>query len=155
MALTASPTVFPVSTEGMGLNFLPPLPIISKPFGFLKYVDLRTVWLDLGDVPTKFGWELVLFKPVVEQPRSEGVSVSGLEFGGFRTGSEPVPDLGRFETGPEHVSDVGKAEPEPSPVFENFLGTSFDNLDWVADINLDEGPQTPIEIIQTKPLQIP
>jgi len=111
--------------------------------------------LDLGDVPVKFGWELVLFKPIVEQPRSKGVSMSGLDFGGFGTRSEYVPNLGGFETGAEPVSDVDKAEPEPSPVFEDFLGTSFDNLVRVIDIDVDEEPQTPIKIIQTKPIQIP
>ena len=50
----------------MGFNFLSPLPLISKPFSFLKSVDLRTVGLDLSDVSVNFGWELVLFKPVVQ-----------------------------------------------------------------------------------------
>jgi len=136
----------------MGFNFLPPLPIISKPFGFLKSVDLRTVGLDLGDVPVKFRWELAVLKPVVEQLRSDGVFESGLEFRGLGTKSESVPDVSGFETRAEPVSDVGKAEIEPSPIFEDFLGTSFDNLDRVADIDLDEEPQTPIEITQTKPI---
>jgi len=108
--------------------------------------------LDLGDVPVKFGWELAVLKQVVEQLRSNGVFESGLEFRGLGTKSESVPDVSGFETRAEPVSDVGKAEIEPSPIFEDFLGTSFDNLDRVADIDLDEEPQTPIEITQTKPI---
>ena len=30
--------------------------------------------LELGDVPAKFGWDLVLFEPAIEQTVSEGVS---------------------------------------------------------------------------------
>ena len=56
------------------------------------------------------------------------------------TRPEPVPDLGGFETGVEIVSDVGEAEPELAPVFWNFLGTVFDNMDRVADIDLDKKP---------------
>ena len=142
-------------TAAMGFNFLPPLRIISKPFGFLKHVDLRIVGLDLGDILVKFGWELELFKPVVEQTRSKGVFESGVDFGVLGTRSEPVSDQGGFEIGMKTVSDVGEAEPEPAPVFEDFLGTSFDNMDRVADIDLDEEPQAPSEAIQTKTNQIP
>jgi len=64
-------------------------------------VYLRTVGLDLGDIPVKFGWELELFKPVVEQTRSEGGFESGVDFGVLGTRSEPVLDLGGFEIGVE------------------------------------------------------
>jgi len=154
-ALPASTTALPASPAGMGFSSLPPLPIISQPFGFLKSVDLRIVGLDLCDVPVKSRWELVLFKPIVEQPRSEDVFESKLEFGDWGTESESVPNVSGFETGAELVSDVGQDEPEPSPVFEDFLGSSFDNLDRVADVESDEEPQSPIEIIQTKLIQIP
>ena len=73
----------PASITGMGFNFLPPLPIILKPFGFLKHVDLRTVGLDPSDIPIKFGWELELFKPFVKQTGSEGVFECGVDFGVF------------------------------------------------------------------------
>jgi len=139
----------------MGFNSLLPLPIISKPFGFLKNVYLRAVGLNLSDLPVKFGWKLVLFKPVTEQPKSEGVFESGSDFGGLGTEFQSSADVSGFETGAEPVSDMGKAEIEPSSVFEDFLGTVFDNLDQVADIDLDEEPQTPIEITQSKPIQIP
>ena len=138
--LPASTPVFPASPAGIGFNSLPPLPIISKPFGFLKNVDLRTVELNLSDLPVKFGWELVLFKPVVEQPRSDGVFESGLEFGGLGTEFESGLDVSGFEIGAKPVSNMGKAETQPSSVFQDFLGTAFDNLDRVADIDLDEEP---------------
>ena len=57
----------------MGFNSLPPLPIISTIFGFLKSVDLRMVGLELGDVPSEFGWPLVLFESNVEHTVPEGV----------------------------------------------------------------------------------
>ena len=103
--------------------------------------------MNLSDLPVKFGWELVLCKPVVEQPRSEDVFESGLEFRGWGTESESVPDVGGFETGAEPVSDVAQGETEPSLAFEDFVGSSFDNLDRVADVESDEEPQTLIEII--------
>ena len=108
--------------------------------------------MDLYDVPIKFGWELLLFKQAVEQPRSEAGFESGLEFRGWGTESKSVPGVSEFEIGVEPISDVGQAETEPSPIFEDFLGTSFDNLDRVANVDLDEDPQTPMEITQTKPI---
>jgi len=96
-----------------------------------------------------------MFKLVVEQPRSEGIFESGLEIGDLGIEFESVPDLGGFETGAEPVTEVGQGETEPSPVFEDFLRSSFNNLDRVADVESDEEPQTPIEIIQTKPVQLP
>jgi len=79
----------------------------------------------------------------VEQLRFEGVFEFGLEFGGLGTEFESVPDVGGFETGVEPDSEVGQGETESSPVFEDLLGSSFDNLDWVADVESDEEPQTP------------
>ena len=116
---------------------------------------MKTVVLDLCDVPVKFGWELVLFKLIVEQPRYEGFFESGLKFGDWGTKSKSIPDVSGFERGAELVFDMGKAETKPLSVFEHFSGTAFDNLDRVADIDLDEEPRTPIEITQCKPIQIP
>ena len=81
MALPMSAMAIPAPTVGMRFNFLPSLPVILKPFGFLKHVDLRTVGLDLGDIRVKFDWELELFKSVVEQTRFEGVFESGVDLG--------------------------------------------------------------------------
>ena len=96
-----------------------------------------------------------MFKPIVKQTRSEGVFESEVDFGVLGTRSEPVPDLGGFETEVNTVFDVGDAETQPAPAFEDFLGTLFDYLDRVADIDLDEEPQAPNETIQTTTNQIP
>ena len=103
----ASPPILLGSSVGVGFNSLPPLPIILKPFDFLKSIDLTTVAWDLYDVPVKSGWELVLFKLVVEQPRSEDVFKSGVELGGWGIESKSVPDVSGFKTGVEPISDVG------------------------------------------------
>ena len=43
-----------------GKSAEPSRPIIYKPFGFLKSIDLSIVGLKLEDIPYKFGWDLVL-----------------------------------------------------------------------------------------------
>ena len=73
--LPVSVAVIPTSLGGMGFKSLPPLPIISKTFGFLKCVNLSSVGLGLNEVPSEFGWDLVLWKPILEQ--SELKSVPG------------------------------------------------------------------------------
>ena len=60
-ALPMSVTAAPEPVEGMGFNFLPPLPIISKTFRFLKRLNLRSMGIELSHVPPEFGWDLVLF----------------------------------------------------------------------------------------------
>ena len=65
-ALPMAATVAPPPVRGMGFNFLPRLPIILRTFGFLKSPNLRSVGLELGDVPIKFGWDLVLFEPTFD-----------------------------------------------------------------------------------------
>ena len=147
--------VLPGFFAGMGFNSLPPLPIFSKPFGFLKSFDLRTVGLNLSDLPVKFGGELVLCKPVVEQARFEAIFEFGLDFGGWGTESESIPDVGGFEIGAEPVSGVGQGETEPSPAFEDFVGSSFDDLDRIADVESDEEPQTPLKSSKPNPCKFP
>jgi len=46
---------------------------MSRTFGFFKSLDLRTVGLELNDVPAEFGWDLMLFELAVEQTVSETV----------------------------------------------------------------------------------
>jgi len=92
-ASTASP-------RGMGFNSLPPLPIVLTIFWFLKSLDLRTVGLELGNVPPEFGWDLVLFEPIMEQTVPRGVS-------------EPS----EAQTEPESVLESGEAQIGPAPVF--------------------------------------
>ena len=49
----------------------------------------------------------MLFKLVVEQPRSEDVFKSGVELGGWGIESKSVPDVSGFKTRVEPISDVG------------------------------------------------
>jgi len=60
--LSISAELLTAILEGKGLEISPPLPIICKPFGFLKCANLRSVGLELEDVPCEFGWDLVLFE---------------------------------------------------------------------------------------------
>jgi len=41
--------------EAKGLAISPPLPIICKPFGFLKSINLSSVGLGLDAIPFEFG----------------------------------------------------------------------------------------------------
>jgi len=97
----------------MGFNSLLPLPIISTIFGVLKSLDLRTVGMELGDVPPEFGWVLVLFEPNLEPTVSEGV----LEPSKGQTVSEGVLEPSKIQTVSEGVLDVEAAQsgPEPGP----------------------------------------
>jgi len=54
-ALPLSVTTSMAFPRGMGFNSLPPFPIVSTIFGFLKSLDLRTMGLELGDVLPIFG----------------------------------------------------------------------------------------------------
>ena len=80
----------------MGFNSLPPLPIISIIFGFLKSVDLRTVGLELGDVLSEFRWALVLFELSGEQIVPKGV----LGLDAVQSGPEPGSQPSEARTGP-------------------------------------------------------
>ena len=53
-SLPLSTNAAPAPVKGKGFNLLPPLPIVSTIFGFLKSLDLRTVGVELGDVPWVF-----------------------------------------------------------------------------------------------------
>jgi len=184
LAETMPATSPPAPVGGMGFNFLPSLPIISKIFGFLTSLHMRSVGFELSDVRPEYGWDLVLFEQTVEQTGSGGVvessealtvSESVLESCEVQSGSdivfEPsgvlsgvedspgpvfnsVSGLGETGTGPEPIPDLGEARTEPSLIFEESLDDPFDNLDQIADIDKDEGSDTLIKIVQTKPVQI-
>ena len=57
------------------------LPIVYKPFGFLKSIELRTVNLKLEDIPYKFWWELILFGETGACQTQEPVGASEREIG--------------------------------------------------------------------------
>jgi len=110
----------------------------------------------LTDIPPEFGWNLVLFEPITEQSGVEAQTEIDGDMSGSEEGSEVLhKDSWAFvlaETGPTPVSDPRKSQTEPKPVFEDRLDDFSEN---VADIDLDEEPETPIEIVQTKPVHIP
>ena len=60
------------SLGGMGFESLLPLLIISKTFCFLKCVNLSSVGLGLNEILFKFGWDLVVWKPILEQSEPKG-----------------------------------------------------------------------------------
>ena len=89
-------------------------PIVYKPFGFLKSIDLRTVNLKLEDIPYKFGWELILFGETGACQTQEPVGTSEREIRCldevflFDHGLDDISSLGLFpeqETGPEVFRD--------------------------------------------------
>jgi len=90
-------------------------PIVYKPFGFLKSIDLRTVNLKLEDIRYKFGWELILFREMGACQTQEPVGASEREIGSldevflFHHGLDDISSLGLFpeqETGPETGPEV-------------------------------------------------
>ena len=72
---------------------------------------------------------------------SDDVHLTGCEIMLAETRSRPVPDF-------------SEPQPESSPVFEERLD---DFAKKVADIDVDlgEGPETPVENVQTTPMQTP
>ena len=133
----------------MGFNSLPPLPIISTIFGFLKRLDLRTVGMELSDVPPKFGWDLVLTKPDVEPTGPKGV----LDPSTGQTMSDGVLEVDTAESGPELGSESGEARTGPAPVFLDRLDDPFINLDQMEDLKEtnSDGSDSTIEVLQPQP----
>jgi len=89
----------------------------------------------LGDVPPRFGWELVEWKPLVHQIGSEtGVGpdegfaevceVVEVEDDVSKEGFGPKIDLD-LGTVSELVRDFGEVSSESLPVFEDYLGNTF------------------------------
>jgi len=168
LALPVSAGVIPASLRGMGFESLPPLPIISKTFGFLKCVNLSSMGLGLNEVPSESGWDLVLWKLALEQSRPKGVlgpsevqteifdvvDDSSLSEDSVLTETrfEPVFDMSESKTRPEPVLDIGEARIEPPLVFEENVDDFFDK---VADFEKDERVETPIVIVQPKTIKIP
>jgi len=57
--LSGAATANRAQNSGMAFESLPPLPIASVPFKFLKSLNLISLGMGLNDVPSSFGWELV------------------------------------------------------------------------------------------------
>ena len=170
-ALPMSAPVIPAFLGGMRFESFPSLPIISKTFGILKCVNLSSVGLGLNEVPFEFGWDLVLWEPILEQSGPKGVlgpsevqtevfdvvGDSSLSEGDSdsmlaKTGPEPVSDLSEFRTRPEPVPDVGEAGSKPPPMFEENVDDSFDR---VADFEKDEEAEILILAFQPTTLKVP
>jgi len=128
------------------------------------------VGLGLNEISSQFGWDLVVWKPILQQSEpkgalgpsevqteifvvddsssSEGDSDSVLAEIGF----EPVFDLYESGTSPEPVLNVDEAAREPPSVFEENVDDSFDR---VVDFKKNEEVDTPIVIVQPKTIKIP
>jgi len=100
--------------SSMGFESLPPLPITLVPFQFLKSLDLGSSGMGLGAVPSCFEWELVEWKPLVQQSRAEIGGKPTEVFGGVHdvvkigddTSEEGKIDL-NLGTGDVHVHEIG------------------------------------------------
>jgi len=89
---------------------------------------------------------------VLESNTAQIGPVGVLESSGVLSGAEdsPRPVF-------EGVSDLGQIGTGPSLVFVDSLHGPFINLDWVGDIEKNDSDKsnTPIEIVQSKPIQVP
>jgi len=86
--------------------------------------------MKLGDVPSEFGWDLVLFEPDVETTVSKGI----LEPSVAQTVSDSVLEVETAQSGPEPGPEPGEARTRPAPIFLNRLDDPFINLDRVEDL---------------------
>jgi len=169
--LPVSAVVISASLGGMKFEYLPPLPIIAKTFGFFKRVNLSSLGLGLNEVPPEIGRDLVLWEPILEQYGLKGVlgtsevqtevvdvvDDSSLSEGDSdsvpaEAGPEPVSNLSEFGTRSEHVPSVSEAGSEPPPMFEQNVDDSFDR---VTDFEKHEDVDTPIMIVHPKTVKIP
>jgi len=140
----------------MRFEFLPPLPIISKPFGFFDLCELELCGLGLADAPPEFGRDLellILEKTGVKsaagpsEVQTEVVDVvdvdndSSLSEGDSNDVHITGCEILLVETRSEPVLNFSEPQPEPCPGFEERLD---DFAEKVADIdvNLGEGPKT-------------
>jgi len=176
--MVSSPAALPVSIAsiqaflgGMGFESLPPLPIISKTFGFLKCVNLNSVGLGLNEIPFEFGWDLVMWKPILAQAEPKGAlgpselhievvnvvddsspSEEDSDSVMTETGSEPVSNQIEFGTRSEPVPEIGETRIEPPLVFEENVDDSFDR---VPDFDKDEEAEILILAFQPTTLKVP
>ena len=143
--LSSETTAIRLPQSGMGFESFPPLAIASIPFKFLKSLGLSSVGLGLDAVPSCFGWELVVWKPMEEQFRADIEKNSAEVFREIHDVVEVREDT--FEEGKIKL-DMGIGDVPVHEVggrgsiFENYQGDSFEKA---GEINLEEDPQTPAE----------
>jgi len=127
--------------------------------------------LGLNEITFEFGWDLVVWKPIVVQSEPKGVlgpSEAHVEvvdvlddsspYEGdsdsvmVERGSEPVSDQGEFGTGSEHVPEIGETGVELPLIFEEDVDDSFDR---VADFEKDKKVEIPIWVVQPITIKVP
>jgi len=154
-ALPISVVVFPAFLGGMGFESLPPLSIISKPFRFLKSLNLNSVGLGLNEVLPEFGWDLILFELILEQYGPKGVQ--GLsEVQTEVVDVDDDPSLSEGNSDSVHIIGT-RSEPvldpylKPNPIYEERLADFLDDFsEKVEDIDLGEGPETPLKLFKPR-----
>ena len=109
--------------------------------------------LGLTDIPPEFGWDLVLFEPITDQSGVEAqIDIDG-DMSVSEEGSEVLHKdswaIVLAETGPASIPDTRKPQAELKPVFGERLD---DFSEKVTNIDLDEGLENPIKIVQTMPV---
>ena len=111
----------------MGLNCLPPLPVATLPFKFLKGIDLIIMGRGLGDIPLGFGFELVEWKLSVNLIGSERRVRPDESFTEVCEVVKVEDDVSEkdlvlkidldLETGSEPVLDFGDVSSQSLPIF--------------------------------------
>jgi len=126
--------------------------------------------LGLNEILFKFGWDLVVWKPILEQSEPKGalgpsevhievvdiVDDSSPSKGDSdsvmpETRSKPVSDQSEFGIRPEPVPEISEAGIEPPPMLEEDVDDSFDR---VADFEKDEEVKIPILAVQPTTIKI-
>jgi len=129
------------------------------------------VGLELYEIPFKFGWNLVVWKPILEQSQPKGVlgpneahvkvvdvlddsssSEGDSDSVVVEIGSELVSDQSEFGTGSEPIPEIGETRIKPLLVFEEDVDDSFDRL---TDFEKDEEVEIPILVVQPTTLKVP
>ena len=108
----------------------PPRPIIHTIFGYLNRLNLKSIGLELNDIPYSFGWELVVYVGTIPCPiPSEAVAGSS----GFQD---------QFLENPETL--LGDFEPCSSELFPETTQRTGDALfdDLFMDLKEDSGEKT-------------
>ena len=127
--------------------------------------------LRLNEIPFEFEWDLVVWKPFVEQSEPKGVlgpseayvevvdvlddsspSEGDSDSIMVEIGSELVSDQGEFGTGSEPVPEIGETRIEPPLRFEEEVDDSFDR---VANFEKDKEVEIPILVVQPTNLKVP
>jgi len=118
--------------------------------------------LGFNEVPPEFGWDMVLFEPILEQsvPKDvqgpSEVQTKVIDVNDDSSLFEEDFDSVLVETRSEPVPESSNPQLELNPIYEERLDDFLDDFSKnVADIDLGERLETPIETVQTTPIQTP